>query len=77
MKNNLEALNNILFEELEKLSDDENMEIQQGQEIERAKAIAAISAQVINGMNLSIKAMRFKSEVLGKDEIIVPKMLEE
>lgn len=77
MKNNLEALNNILFEQLEKLQDDENMEINFEEEIKKSKAIVAISAQVINGMNLSLKAMRFQRDELGKDKIKMPKMLEQ
>ena len=75
MKNTLLDLNNILFEELEKLSDDEMMKDRQDAEINRAKAIAEISSQVIQNANVIIKAKKLQAETLGRDNIELPDMI--
>ena len=48
MKNNLNELNNYLFEELERLNDDEELKTNMDNEIKRAKAITSISTAIIN-----------------------------
>ena len=75
MKNTLLDLNNILFEELEKLSDDEMMKDRQDAEINRAKAIAEISSQVIQNANVIIKAKKLQAETLGRDNVELPDMI--
>lgn len=61
MKNNLSDLNNILFEELERLNDDTG-DIDQEKEVIRAKSIAAVSAQVIEIGRLQLEAIKVKEE---------------
>lgn len=61
MKNNLADLNNILFEELERLNDDTG-DIDQAKEVVRAKSIAAVSAQVIEIGRLQLEAIKVQEE---------------
>lgn len=61
MKNNLADLNNILFEELERLNDDTG-DIDQAKEVVRAKSIASVSAQVIEIGRLQLEAIKVQEE---------------
>ena len=58
MKNKLSDLNNYLFEELERLNDDEtlsnNEELEK--ELKRSKAITDVSNQIIQNANVVLKA---------------------
>ena len=49
MKNNLSDVNNYLFEELERLNDDENLENEENfkKEIQRAKAVSSICSTIV------------------------------
>ena len=62
MKNNLEALNNHLFEEMERLNDDDLTAEQLQQEIERSKAMANIATKIIDNANLGLAAEKLKVE---------------
>ena len=62
MKNKLSDLNNHLFAELERLSDEDLKEEKLLDEIERAKAITSIASQIINNANLALKAEQFKDQ---------------
>lgn len=76
MKNNLVDLNNYLFEELERLNDDEALknEEQLDKELKRSKAIAGIAKTVISNANVLLNAKKYCDEMdYKKDE--VPKML--
>lgn len=76
MKNKLVDLNNHLFEQLERLNDDnldgENLQV----EMERAKAMTSIAQQIISNGNLALQAEKFKAENLGRSKVEMPKMLE-
>ncbi len=73
-KNKLSNLNNHLFEELERLNDDElNGEALQ-EERERAKAMANIAQTIINNGELALKAIKHYDEYGNKDSI--PDMLQ-
>lgn len=67
MNNKLTDLNNHLFAEIERLSDEDlsNEELQK--EIDRAKAITAISSQIIQNGALALKAEQFKSDCMNND----------
>lgn len=76
MKTSLVDLNKYLFEELERLNDDEelfdndNLE----KEIKRSKAITSIANAVVSNANLMLNATKFANEMgLEKDEM--PKLL--
>lgn len=67
MKNTLTDLNNALFEQLERLQDDEAMKDDAAfeKEITRSKAITNIAAQIIQNGNLSLKACQYAAEYGG------------
>ena len=64
MKNTFKDLNNYLFEELERLNDDEAMKDEEvfNREIERSKAISSVAAQIIHNGNLSLRAYQTATE---------------
>jgi len=76
MKNKLIDLNNHLFEELERLNDDELDDEKLDKEIKRAKAMEGIAKNIIDNANLSFRVMEHIDEYGSKKELEVPKMLE-
>ena len=64
MRNNLTDLNNILFEQLERLQDDETMKNDDAfkKEIERSKAVTNLASQIIQNGALSLKACQYAEE---------------
>ena len=62
MKNSLSDLNNILFEQIERLNDDEVMEKSSAQEIERAKAMSSVANQIIQNAALQLQAAKFMDD---------------
>lgn len=58
MNNKLSDLNNYLFEELERLNDDETLENDEmlEKELRRSKAITTVSAQIIQNANVVLRA---------------------
>lgn len=64
MKNKMCDLNNILFEQLERLQDDETMQDDEkfNKEIERSKAVVGVSSQIIKNAQLSFQAAKFAAE---------------
>ena len=63
-KNRLNDLNNILFEQLERLNDDENMKDPETfeKEMKRSKAIKSVASQVVQIGNLSLRACQYAAE---------------
>ena len=66
MKNSLADLNNILFEQLERLNDDEIMDDTEKAkaEKERAKSIQGIAGTIVNNARIQLDAMKFKEDHL-------------
>lgn len=58
MKNRLGDLNNHLFAQLERLSDEEISDEEIAREVQRADAMVKISDQIINGASTQLKAAR-------------------
>lgn len=60
MKNNLESLNNYLFEELERLNDDESLKNNDNfeKEIKRSKAITQVSSQIVQNAKVVLDAKK-------------------
>jgi len=61
-KNKLMDLNNHLFEQLERLNDDDLTTDQLEKEIGRSKAIGGVAQNIISNANLSLNAEKFKAE---------------
>jgi len=62
MKNKLSDLHNILFEQLERLNDEDITGDDLKSEIERSKAITQVTSQIIANGNLALKAEELKRE---------------
>lgn len=75
MKNTLGDLNNHLFAELERLSDEELKGDELIEEMGRAKTITEVSTQIISNAHIILKAEKFRDEKLDVNRS-VPKMLE-
>ena len=72
-RNTLKDLNNHLFEQLERLNDDEIQGEKLKEEVERARAIASIATKIIENGNLVLRAKKVMYE---QGENKVPTMLE-
>lgn len=75
MKNTLGDLNNHLFAQLERLSEEELKGDALKEEIDRAKAINQVASQIISNGSLIIEAKKVVGEGLIQDDKL-PKMLE-
>jgi hypothetical protein len=75
MRNTLGDLNNHLFAQLERLSDEDLKGDKLTEEIERAKSVTSVANQIISNGSLVLQAQRFHTEYKSKD-LQKPKMLE-
>lgn len=75
MKNKLTDLNNHLFEQLERLNDEELTDEKLSQEIERSKAVANIATKIIDNASLGLQAEKLRVEY-GRKDVNIPEMLE-
>ena len=75
MQNTLGDLNNHLFAQLERLSDEEISGEKLREEITRAKAITSVAAQIIANGSLVLDARKLADEKMNLD-LAIPKMLE-
>ncbi|MEA5092439.1 hypothetical protein SDC9_37452 [bioreactor metagenome] len=75
MKNTLGDLNNHLFEQLERLNDEDLKGEALETEITRSKAITDVACRIIENNTLVLKAMIAKAEVLPCNSNL-PKQLE-
>lgn len=76
MKNNLNSLNDYLFEELERLNDEEELSKKENldKELKRAKAIAGVSTAIVNNAKLILDAKKYADEMGIDDEEKVLKL---
>lgn len=60
MNNNLESLNNYLFEELERLNDDEILDKEENldKELKRSKAITQVASQIVQNAKVVLEAKK-------------------
>lgn len=77
MKNTLSDLNNHLFEQLERLNDEDLNEEQLDRELRRAEGMTKVAEQIIRNGELAYKAMVHMAEYGYADRKgSVPEMLE-
>lgn len=62
MKNKLSDLNNHLFAQLERLSDEDIKGEDLDEEIRRAEAVCNVATQIIDNGSLALKAEKMKQE---------------
>lgn len=74
MKTSLQDLNNYLFEELERLNDNEELSNEENfeKEMKRSKAITSVAQTIINNANTVLDAQKFISD---NGRVELPKML--
>ncbi|AZS15340.1 hypothetical protein [Paenibacillus lutimineralis] len=75
MKNTLGDLNNHLFAQLERLSDEDMTGEKLADEINRAKAVTSVASQIIANGSLVLEARKLADDRMNADTKI-PKMLE-
>ena len=75
MRNTLGDLNNHLFAQLERLNDEDLKGEALQEEMQRAKTITAVSAQIINNGALVLQAQKLQDTKMNA-EAVLPKMLE-
>ncbi|MBE7361277.1 hypothetical protein INS20_00790 [Staphylococcus haemolyticus] len=76
MKNTLSDLNNHLFEQLERLNDEDLTGEDLQQELQRSKAVSSIAQNIINNGSLVLQAQKFRDEKLDANSKL-PKLLGE
>ena len=75
IKNTLGDLNGYLFEQLERLNDEELDEDMLKTELRRSKAVAEVAKQIIENGKLVLDAQKFVDKRDGADNVL-PKLLE-
>ena len=73
-RNKLTDLNNHLFEQLERLNDDELSAEKLDMEVKRAKAMSRIASDIISNAALAFEAQQYLDEYSGR--VNVPEMIE-
>lgn len=76
MKNDLNSLNNYLFEQLERLNDDEELSKDDilDKELKRAKAITSISTAIVNNAKLVLNIKKYADELGIQNESEILKL---
>ena len=76
MKNTLADLNNVLFEQLERLNDDELTDEQLKVQLQKTDQIVKVSEMIISNGELAFRAIQHRDKYYGKGEKSLPPMLE-
>lgn len=76
MRNTLTDLNNHLFAQLERLSDEDLKGEELKEELQRSSAVSKVAQNIINNGSLVLQAQKFKDEKLDAESEI-PKFLGE
>lgn len=76
MKNTLADLNNILFEQLERLNDDDLTDEQLEMQLKKTDQIVRVSEKIIANGELAFKAIQHQDKYYGSTNKKLPAMLE-
>lgn len=76
MKNTLADLNNHLFAQMERLSEEDISAEELAKEVNRSKAIVSVSSQIIQNGNLALNAQKFVADTSGRSKATLPEYLE-
>lgn len=76
MKNTLSDLNNILFEQLERLNDDSLTDEQLEVQLKKTDQIVKVSEKIIANGELAFKAIQHQDKYYGTGNKKLPAMLE-
>ena len=72
MKNTLNDLNNYLFEQLERLQDDDLSDEQMEKEIRRSKAVQSVAKTIIENGALALEAKKHMDEYGNGGDVELP-----
>ncbi|AWX99536.1 hypothetical protein A8139_05655 [Marinomonas primoryensis] len=75
MKNTLLDLNNHLFAQMERLSDEKLSKEKLEREIERSRAITGVSKSIVSNASLQLQALKLKAEHHGLSKNDMPNEL--
>lgn len=75
MRNTLNDLNNHLFAQLERLSDEDLKGEELQEELNRSKAVSDVAKNIVSNGNLILQAHKFKDERMDANNHL-PEMLE-
>ncbi|MEX6262138.1 hypothetical protein AB6F19_08770 [Staphylococcus haemolyticus] len=76
MKNTLNDLNNHLFAQLERLSDEDLKGEELQEELNRSKAVSDVAKNIVSNGNLILQAHKFKDERMDANNHL-PELLED
>ena len=76
MKNTLADLNNILFEQLERLNDDDLTDEQLEMQLKKTDSIVKVSEKIIENGELAFRAIQHKDKYYSTGTKSLPPMLE-
>ena len=70
MRNKITDLNNHLFEQLERLNNDDLKGEELKAEVDRAKAMTQISSQIVQSTKVTIEAMKLAKGEFTREDVI-------
>lgn len=76
MKNKMTDLNNHLFEQLERLNDDDLKGEALETEIKRSQAMTSVTKEIIANARIGLDAAKLRAEYGGMQKAAIPEMLE-
>ena len=74
VKNTILDLNNYLFEELERITDDSLTDVQRERAISRAEAVTKLADTIIRNADVALKAAKLAADT-GAEPSALPRML--
>lgn len=69
MKANLMDLNNVLFERIERLNDDDLVGDELENELKKSKAIGGIASTIVQNSSLILRAVRYEEESIADPQL--------